>query len=222
MKNKKALVGIIVLLAVVIMSVILITTIATQKSYGEGSDSTNKGNNTGKSSLYTISINGKNITLPCKLSELTKTGLKIYSEYDYERIINSQNETFTMIYATSEGWKNGVYLKIVTGDNSTKKEENAMVTVITNMVMTSMSGKYDISDNTTKEQFHLKGGVAIGSSKQEVIAAFGDNYIQSGEEAMSLFDTLVWQIVYVEGNNSAMFYFKNGVVTTIEMRNEEK
>ncbi len=217
--NKKTIVGLIVILAIITVAIIfaILPYIQNNKE--------NSGNNilnfNEKNSLWTISINGKNITLPCKLSELTKTGLKIYSEYDYERIINSQNETFSMIYAVSEGWKEGVYLKIVTGDNLAKKEENATVTVITNMVTTDMYGRFDMSDNTTKEQFHLKDGVAIGSSKEQVLNAFGNNYVQAGDETMGIWDTLIWQIVYKEESNSVMFYFKNGVVHIIEVRNEE-
>lgn len=231
MKNKKGigLITLVIIIAVIlVIGGVILFSVINKKSTNEevgnvtNNNSSKQENNYEKSNLWTISINSKNITLPCKLSELTKAGLKISSEYDYEQIINSQNQTFSMIHATSDGWQEGVFLKIITGNNPTKKEENAIVSVITNMITTDIHGNYDISDTTTKEQFHLKDGISMGASKDEVIKAFGDNYVQNGSEFVGLYDVLTWQIIYREENNSIMFYFKNGVVTTIEVRNEQK
>lgn len=212
-------------LKIIVTIMILLSILVALSGCGNknGIDVINKNNSGTTNNKWEISINSHNITLPCKLSELTKIGLKIENEYNYNQIVNSQNKTFTTISASSEGWKNGinVLLEIVTGNDSSKKEENAMVTRIENSVSTDLYGKYDISKSTTIEQFHLKNNISIGSTKEDVLNAFGDNYEEIFNNKTIRNETFE-SIRYSEGDNKVVFQFKGGKTTFIYIMNDKE
>lgn len=150
-----------------------------------------------------IKINGKAVTLPCTLSDLVKIDVNIYSEFDKETILNSANETFTMIAATYGENTEPIHLKIVTGSAADKKEANATVKIITNTKMDS-------------SLFELKGGIALGSSIDDVIKTFGTDYNMTGATGDDIHSGYI-VINYGTKADGAMFNFKDGILEYIEI-----
>lgn len=163
----------------------------------------NQGNNSSTKEKWEIKINGKGVTLPCTLADLAKIGVNIYGEYDKENVLNSTNETFTMIAATCGDDTNPIHLKITTGNAADKKEANATVKILTN---TKMDGSL----------FELKNGIALGSSIDDVISTFGEDYNLSGTTDDDIHSGYV-VINYGTKADGAMFNFKDGVLDYIEI-----
>lgn len=194
----------------ILLAVLMIFTLA---ACG-GKDGKTDGNNNNKQQVdnqgannsdsgWGVKINGKAVTLPCTLADLAKINVNIYGEFDKETVLNSANETFTMIAATCGEDTNPIHLKIVTGGAADKKEANATVKIITN---TKMDGSL----------FELKGGIALGSSIDDVIKTFGDNYNMTGATGDDIHTGYV-VINYGTKADGAMFNFKDGVLEYIEI-----
>lgn len=115
-----------------------------------------------------ITFNGKSINFPCLLEDLTSVGVTLNTQEHYDKIINSANTEFVAVLAGNENWSDEIVLSLRTKDNISKKEANVVVTNI----QIEKPGK----NMLTKEQFHLKGDIYQGSTKDEIISVFGDNY----------------------------------------------
>ena len=64
--------------------------------------------------------------------------------------------------------------------------------------------------------FELKGGIALGSTIDDVIKTFGDNYNMTGATGDDIHSGYV-VINYGTKANGAMFNFKDGVLEYIEI-----
>jgi len=115
-----------------------------------------------------ITFNGKSINFPCLLEDLTSVGVTLNTQEHYDKIINNANTEFVAVLAGNENWPDEIVLTLRTKDDISKKEANV---VVTNIQIEKL-GK----NMLTKEQFHLKGDIYQGSTKDEIISVFGDNY----------------------------------------------
>lgn len=161
----------------------------------------NNGTNNNQSTKWGLTINGQTVELPCTLADLESVGVNILIESDKERILNSTNQKFTMIAATCEEDGNTIYLTIMTGADSSKKEKNATVTILTN---TTVGGS----------SFKIKNGIALGSSVSDVISAYGEEYITSNDKNNLNSGYVV--LKYGSLEDGAMFNFQDGKLTYIE------
>lgn len=160
-----------------------------------------------RSDEWGLKINGKNVSLPCSLDEFLKTGINFYNEDDKEAILNSSGETFTLVDFTFGDGHDAILLKIVTGDDVNKKEKNATVKIIMNQRMDS-------------SLFVMKDGISLGSSLDDVIKSFGDDYEVTGALREDLHDGPV-VIFYGTRANGVMFHFKDGILEHIEIVADE-
>lgn len=169
-----------------------------------GSEQNNNSQNT-SGSEWSVKINGKDIALPCSLADLSSKGITIISDYDKDNVLNSTNQTHTMISASCGDDSKPIFLKIVTGSDASKKEANAMVYTITNNKMLDGSS------------FVVKNGLSLGSSVADVISAYGEDYVvDSAPSADDLTSGFV-MMHYGDNDEGMLFWFQDGKLTYVEL-----
>ena len=175
-------------------------------SNNTGSEQTdNNQNNNNSDSKWSVTINGNNITLPCSLADLSNKGITIISDYDKDTVLNSTNQTHTMISATCGDDSKPIFLKIVTGGDASKKEANATVYTITNNKMLDGSS------------FVVKNGLSLGASVSDVISAYGEDYVvDSAPSADDLSQGFV-MMHYGSNDEGMLFWFQDGKLTYVEL-----
>lgn len=225
MLKKRGISKIALILIVALVIIIGVITIAfvVNKDKNENSNSNgeivNKLDNKNQD-FWGLKINGKSVALPCSLKDLKDANVNLLNEYESEKVINSSNTSFSMLEAGNDDWARPIYLKGFTNSDASKKEANVIVTVITNMITTDLHGHSDTSRIITKEQFHLKDGVAIGSTSDDVISAFGSDYtVYLGERNdKDLKNSDMIGIYYVNNDSALYLIFKKGILHSIEIR----
>lgn len=154
---------------------------------------------------WSVQINGKTITLPATLEELSKAGINILSDIDKETVLNSTNETHSPIAATCGDDDKPIFLKIVTGANANKKEANATVYTITNNKMLDGSA------------FVVKNGLSLGASVNDITSAYGDGYVvDSAPSADDLTKGFV-MMHYGDSKEGMLFWFQDNQLTYVEL-----
>lgn len=208
LKNEKGIsrIALIIIIALVIVGGAIAVVSVMNKD--ENSNIINQANDS-KQNIWGLKINGKSITLPCTLADLAEADVHIYSEYDREQVLSSVNQTFTMIQATCGDGMNPIFLKIETGENSNKREENATVKIITNNKMMQ------------KDEFILKNNVGLGSSVDDVINTFGSNYTVDSSQSDDLHKGFV-MMHYGDSESGVLFWFTDNVLTYIEIYDKTK
>ncbi len=194
--------------AIVMVLVMMLSFAACDKEPASSDNGTNnnsgeQGNNVNvnQNSKWGLTINGKTIELPCTLADLESAGVNILIDSDKEDILNTANKKFTMIAATCEEDGDPIYLTIITGADTSQKEKNATVTILTN---TTVGGS----------KFAIKNGIALGSDVNDIIEAYGEEYITSNDKN-NLSDGYV-VLKYGSLEDGAMFNFQDGKLTYIE------
>lgn len=210
-KNKFLKILVLGVVAILMLSLAACGNDSENNTSGDGANNNNvsQSNNEDENltSMWGLQINGKSIQLPCTLADLARADIGIYEDYDRENVLGSENETFTMIAATCGSDTHPIHLKITTGSDAGKQEANATVKIITN---TKMDGSL----------FKLKNNIALGSSLDDVIKAFGENYNLSGATEDDIHNGYT-VINYGTKASGAMFNFENGVLTYIEILADE-
>jgi len=166
-----------------------------------------QGNNTpsNNESKWSVKINGKTVTLPCTLDKLSNMGINILGDFDKETVLNSTNQTHTMISATCGDDSKPIFLKIVTGPNADKKEANATVYTLTNNKMLDGSS------------FVVKNDLSLGASVNDIIAAYGNDYVvDSAPSADDLTKGFV-MMHYGSNEEGMLFWFQDGALTYVEL-----
>lgn len=156
-----------------------------------------------KKSDWTIELNGKEISLPCTLTDLEGADVHIHSEYDSEAILTTENESFLMIEATCGEGTDPLYLEILTGDDIEQQEENVTITHIANSYM-------------GKELFLLNGSIGLGDSVEDVVDTFGEGYGLTVGEKEELSQGLV-VMTYGTMDSGVMLNFRDGILEYIEV-----
>lgn len=156
-------------------------------------------------SKWSVTINGKTITLPCTLSDLSNKGITIISDYDKENVLNSTNQTHTMISASCGDDSKPIFLKIVTGNDASKKEANAKVYTITNNKMLDGGS------------FVVKNGLSLGAAVTDVISAYGDDYVVDSAPSMDDLTKGFVMMHYGSNEEGMLFWFQDGKLTYVEL-----
>ena len=220
--NLGLIIGIVVAVAVVVVGIVfgskLLSNSTNSNNNSEQNNEINSNNQNTTATNWGLTINGKSINLPCTLKDLKDADITISSDYDYEQVMNTVNTKFSNIAAGNDNWTRYIYLTIVTGDDTSKKESNAIVNVITNKITTNIYGQSDTSKIITKEQFHLKGDIAIGSTSNDVTSIFGNEYTvyadQDGDKNLSGNMTGIY---YTNKQSTLYLIFKKGILHSIEI-----
>lgn len=156
---------------------------------------------------YIINFKDKSIELPCTLADLEEAGISVYSEDLKEKILNSENETFTYVTAIYvEKGSESIEMTVVTGNDSDKGLSNAVV-------------KY-INIDKIGEFYKLNGKIHRGSSFKECISILGDRYIVTSERSNSYIGHYI-KIKYESEKNSVELSFANDKLGTIEVSANE-
>lgn len=155
-------------------------------------------------SRWTMTIGGNKVTLPCTMAELEEMGIHLYTEYDEETIYESQNQTFTMICAVHEDAEDLMYLKIVTGDKPEDGSANAQVCAITNMTLDT-------------DAFHMNKKFGLGASIDDMIAAFGEDYVVAGAAGDDI--QIGYTVInYGTGSDNIIFIFDDNELKSMEVQ----
>lgn len=201
------------LLALAMMLVMVLSFAACGKEPANTDNGTNNNHGTEQcdnnpsvnNSKWSVTINGNNIALPCTLSDLSKKGINIISDYDKDNVLNSINQTHTMISASCGDDSKPIFLKIITGDDTSKKEANAKVYTITNNKMLDGSS------------FVVKNGLSLGAAVADIISAYGDDYaVDSAPSTDDLTKGFV-MMHYGSNDEGMLFWFQDGKLTYVEL-----
>ena len=184
------------------------------ESGGDGTEDTGKKNNNTQTnttitakSEWDLYLNGNKVNLPCTLEDLNKAGVEIYSDVEKQSILESENKSFFLVTASCGDTYNFISLCIETGENSSKGAANAIVNVIVNK-------------DTNGSAFKMKGDICIGSSADDVIKTFGDDYKVTGTEGDDI-RTGYKSVLYGTENDGALFLFEDGILAKVEIYAKE-
>lgn len=169
-----------------------------------GQSSSPNGDSSGNTDNWGVKINGKTVTLPCTLTELSKAGV-VLDDFDLEIILNSENETHYMIPATCGDESKHLFLEIVTGPDASKKEKNATVYTITN------------NNRVDGSVFVVKNGLALGSSVTDIISAYGNDYVIDAATSRDDLAKEAAMIHYGDDQNGILLWFEDGVLIYVEL-----
>ena len=208
LKNEKGISRIALILIIALVVVGGAIAVVSVMNKDENSNILNQSNDN-KQDMWGLKINGKSITLPCTLADLAEADVHIYNEDEKQEVLSSVNKTFTMIQATCGDGIKPIFLKIETGKNSNKGEENATVKIITNNKMMQ------------KDEFILKNNVGLGSSVDDVINTFGSNYTVDSSQSEDLHKGFV-MMHYGDAESGVLFWFTDNVLTYIEIYDDAK
>lgn len=200
------------LLAVLMALVLVFSFVGCANNQTPSDNNTNKDNveqgdnsPSNNESKWSVKINGKTVTLPCTLDKLSNMGINILGDFDKETVLNSTNQTHTMISATCGDDSKPIFLKIVTGSNADKKEANATVYTLTNNKMLDGSS------------FVVKNDLSLGASVNEIISAYGNDYVvDSAPSADDLTKGFV-MMHYGSNEEGMLFWFQDGELTYVEL-----
>ncbi len=151
-----------------------------------------------------LTINGKSIVVPCKLTDLEDAGVT-FLEDDMEEILSTPNKEFGALKAFCSEKTNKFLVSLVTGDDLDAGKDNATVIVISNN---------QLSD---PDLFSLKNKITCESNIEDVLATFGDD-CEIMAQVEDDYQTGIVILMYETGNDSAVFKSKNGSVFTFEVR----
>lgn len=151
------------------------------------------------------------IELPCSLADFQKAGLSITNEEQYNHIISSENEIFTAVEMTeANGEVNPYYTAvIVTGNDSSKTDENAQVVSFT-------------TSESDADKCSLGGKIASGAKFDDVVEILGNDYAIVYTEAESDDEIEGFAVIKYEDNGTTAFlHFENKVLTTIQIETRD-
>lgn len=109
---------------------------------------------------FDVKINDVEINFPCTLEELKEAGV-IINEEKLAEILETPNKEFNSVEAVCEDTNKPIYFKMQTGKDS--GESNVRVIGVMDLYL-------------TKRVFQLQGELSIGSTVDNVIKVYGENY----------------------------------------------
>ena len=197
----------VLLSAVMLMTTAMLAACNSGSQPGEvgGTQSEEPGTSSGKQTgQWAFFVDGKTFELPMTLAELEAMDMNIVSDSEREKIVTTPNEKFLLVAATYKDNSKIYQIKVVTGDDVSKGAENAMVQGLVNSVC-------------QKDLFSVKGGVALGSSFEDVTNAFGEEYTVSYQQNNE--DLLKGRAMFYYGGNDdgMIFIMEDGKVNSIEV-----
>lgn len=128
-----------------------------------------KGKTSSKWSDYTVSVNGKNISLPCSYADFAKTGYVFQNAYDADQTLQSK---FTAIKTVQYNSKTLV-VTLLNNADSTAALEDCYITEIT------------ASEYLSDTDIRFAGNLSIGTetSPDKIIKLFGEpDYVYNSED----------------------------------------
>lgn len=114
-------------------------------------------------SSYTVQINNKVVALPCEIADLEAAGLKLDTEYTPKDYVVNANEYEIAYFIDNKG--NEIMVDMVNSDDKAKSVAECVVGSIS-------VNDYDLDEGGLDIVF--PGGIQMGSTREEVIAAYGE------------------------------------------------
>lgn len=158
-----------------------------------------------KENLSVVKVNGRELALPCTLTEMEDVGVFIARKSAKQEIVNSENQDFALIEMTSNSFEEDEILKVMisTGEDHKKKEENCFITRI-------------INESVDSEKFVVGDKIGFGSTIKDAKKIFGKKNFEliteNDDEKKGLS-----QLQYFEDGKGRVMYFQDDKCVYIEV-----